>query len=146
MRVFLCPSTLYLWEQISYNVGMKDKELKIKVDDQFIEKVDYLQRINDFKNRSDTVRKVVEKEYRKETMIPLDEFVIKEEDNVIPVEGLGNVMPFNLSDNPIVAFTHRKQCDRCLWQNTTRCKVFGKGINGELGCSFKKRWEKEDGR
>ena len=66
MGVFLCPPVLYLWEQISYNVGMKDKELKIKVDDQFIEKVDYLQRINDYKNRSDTVRKVVEKEYRKE--------------------------------------------------------------------------------
>ena len=45
---------------------MKDKELKIKVDDDFIDKVDYLQRINDYKNRSDTVRKVVEKEYRKE--------------------------------------------------------------------------------
>ena len=45
---------------------MKDKELKIKVDENFIKKVDYLQKINDFKNRSDTVRKVVEKEYRKE--------------------------------------------------------------------------------
>ena len=45
---------------------MKDKELKVKVDDEFIEKVDYLQRINDYKNRSDTVRKVVEKEWRKE--------------------------------------------------------------------------------
>ena len=45
---------------------MKDKELKIKVDDEFIDKVDYLQRINDYKNRSDTVRKVVEKEWRKE--------------------------------------------------------------------------------
>ena len=53
---------------MSYNVGMKDKELKIKVDDQFIEKVDYLQRINDYKNRSDCVRKVVEKEYRKEQL------------------------------------------------------------------------------
>ena len=42
---------------------MKDKTLIVKVDDQFIEKVDYLQRINDYKNRSDTVRKVVEKEY-----------------------------------------------------------------------------------
>ena len=45
---------------------MKDKELKIKVDEQFIEKVDYLQHINDYKNRSDTVRKVIEKEYAKE--------------------------------------------------------------------------------
>lgn len=45
---------------------MKDKTLIVKVDDQFIEKVDYLQKINDFKNRSDTIRKTVEKEYRKE--------------------------------------------------------------------------------
>lgn len=117
---------------------MKDKELRIRMDKEFLEKVGYLQKINDFKNRSDTVRKVVEKEYRKENMIPLDEFVIKEEDKVIPVEGLGDVMPFN-SDNPIVAFTHREQCNRCLWQNTLRCKVFGKGMDGELGCSFKER-------
>lgn len=55
--------------QICYNVGMKnnkDKEIRLRVDEDFIEKVDYLQRINDYKNRSDTVRKVVEKEYRKE--------------------------------------------------------------------------------
>lgn len=45
---------------------MKDKELKIKVDDNFIGKVDYLQMINSYKNRSDTVRQVVEKEYFKE--------------------------------------------------------------------------------
>jgi len=45
---------------------MKDKVLIVKVDDEFTEKVDYLQRINDYKNRSDTVRKVVEKEWRKE--------------------------------------------------------------------------------
>lgn len=45
---------------------MKDKTLIIKVDEEFTKKVDYLQRINDYKNRSDTVRKVVEKEYRKE--------------------------------------------------------------------------------
>jgi hypothetical protein len=45
---------------------MKDKVLIVKVDDEFTEKVDYLKRINDYKNRSDTVRKVVEKEYRKE--------------------------------------------------------------------------------
>ena len=66
MGVFLCPFNLDLFPRLPYNVGMKDKELKIKVDDQFIEKVDYLQRINDYKNRSDCVRKVVEKEYRKE--------------------------------------------------------------------------------
>ncbi len=47
---------------------MKDKVLIVKVDDEFTRKVDYLQRINDYKNRSDTVRKVVEKEYIKEML------------------------------------------------------------------------------
>ena len=51
--------------QIMYNVGMKDLEIRIRMDKEFLEKVDYLQKINDFKNRSDTVRKVVEKEYAK---------------------------------------------------------------------------------
>lgn len=36
------------------------------VDEEFLEKVEYIQRINDYKNRSDTIRKTVEKEYRKE--------------------------------------------------------------------------------
>jgi len=66
MGVFLCHFNLVLFPCLPYNVAMKDKELKVKVDDEFIEKVDYLQRINDYKNRSDTVRKVVEKEYAKE--------------------------------------------------------------------------------
>ena len=48
---------------------MKDKEIKIRADEDFIEKVDYLQRINGHKNRSETIRKTVEKEYRKETII-----------------------------------------------------------------------------
>lgn len=47
---------------------MKDTEIRIRTDSEFIKKVDYLQRINSYKNRSDTVRKVVEKEYRKETV------------------------------------------------------------------------------
>ena len=68
MGVFLCPHTLYLWEQISYNVGMKEKEIKIRADEEFVEKVDYLQRINDYKNRSDTIRKTIEKEYNREHM------------------------------------------------------------------------------
>ena len=49
---------------------MKDKQLLVKVDDDFIEKVDYLQEILDYKNRSDTVRKTVEKEYRREKWKP----------------------------------------------------------------------------
>ena len=49
-----------------YNVGMKDKEIKIRADEGFVEKVDYLKRINGYQNRSETIRKTVEKEYRKE--------------------------------------------------------------------------------
>ena len=45
---------------------MKDKNLIIKVDDEFLEKVDYIEMINGYKNKSDTVRKTIEKEYRKE--------------------------------------------------------------------------------
>ena len=45
---------------------MKDKTLIIKVDDEFLEKVDYIEKINGYKNKSDTVRKTIEKEYRKE--------------------------------------------------------------------------------
>lgn len=48
---------------------MKDKNLIIKVDDEFLEKVDYIERINGYKNKSDTVRKTIEKEYNREHMI-----------------------------------------------------------------------------
>ena len=49
---------------------MKEERIEIRANEEFVEKVDYLQRINDYKNRSDTVRKVVEKEYNKETDFP----------------------------------------------------------------------------
>lgn len=66
MGVFLCPSDIDLFPRLPYNVGMKDKEIKIRADEGFVEKVDYLKRINGFQNRSETIRKTVEKEYRKE--------------------------------------------------------------------------------
>lgn len=44
----------------------KDKLLQIRVDDSFLSKLEYLQKINDFKTVSETVRKIVEKEFRKE--------------------------------------------------------------------------------
>lgn len=46
---------------------MKDKELRIRMDSDFESKVEYLKEINGYKNKSDTIRKTVEKEYRKET-------------------------------------------------------------------------------
>lgn len=45
---------------------MKDKQMIVLVDDEFLEKVEYIERINGYKNKSDTVRKTIEKEYRKE--------------------------------------------------------------------------------
>ena len=45
---------------------MKDKVLFVKVDDEFDKKVEYLRKINGYKNKSDCVRKTIEKEYRKE--------------------------------------------------------------------------------
>lgn len=46
---------------------MKDKLLQIRVDDEFLSKLEYLQRINAYKTIAETIRKIVEKEFRKET-------------------------------------------------------------------------------
>lgn len=51
---------------MSYNIYMKNKQMIVMVDDEFLKKVDYIERINGYKNKSDTVRKTIEKEYRKE--------------------------------------------------------------------------------
>lgn len=48
---------------------MKDKTLIVKVDEDFTKKVDYLKQINGYKNRSETIRKTVEKEWRKENTL-----------------------------------------------------------------------------
>ena len=110
MGVFLCPFALALFPRLPYNVAMKDKELKVKVDDEFIEKVDYLQRINDYKNRSDTVRKVVEKEYRRE---------------------------HEISNGFYTTYYPRgkEYCEDCRWLNTSECKVAGVGFGDEVRCT-----------
>lgn len=46
---------------------MKDKMLRIRVDSDFLSKLDYLKRIHGFRTVAETVRKIVEKEFRKET-------------------------------------------------------------------------------
>ena len=53
-----------------YNVGMKDKELRIRMDSDFEQKVEYLKEINGYKNKSDTIRRTVEKEFVRSTVIP----------------------------------------------------------------------------
>ena len=45
---------------------MKDRKLQIRVDEDFLSKLKYLQRINGFRTVAETVRKLLEKEYRKE--------------------------------------------------------------------------------
>lgn len=47
---------------------MKNKIMRLRVDDEFLSKVEYLRKINDYKSDSDTIRKTVEKEFRKETI------------------------------------------------------------------------------
>ena len=46
---------------------MKDKLLQIRVDSEFLSKVEYLMKINRFRTIAETIRKIIEKEYRKET-------------------------------------------------------------------------------
>ena len=45
---------------------MKYKTLQIRVDEDFLLKLKYLQRINGFRTVAETVRKLIEKEWRKE--------------------------------------------------------------------------------
>ena len=45
---------------------MRDKLLQIRVDEEFLFKLEYLRKINGFKSIAETVRKIVEKEFRKE--------------------------------------------------------------------------------
>lgn len=45
---------------------MKDKMLRIRVDDDILRKIEYLRKINGFRTIAETVRRIVEKEFRKE--------------------------------------------------------------------------------
>ena len=45
---------------------MKEKLLQIRVDEDFLSKLEYLRKVNGFKTIAETVRKIVEKEFRKE--------------------------------------------------------------------------------
>ena len=46
---------------------MKDKLLQIRCDSDFLSRLEYLRKINGFRTIAETVRKLIEKEYRKET-------------------------------------------------------------------------------
>ena len=44
----------------------KDKLIQIRTDEEFLSKIEYLKHINGFKSIAETIRKIIEKEYRKE--------------------------------------------------------------------------------
>lgn len=46
---------------------MKDKLLQIRVDESFLKMLEYLRKVNGYRTIAETVRRIVEKEYRKET-------------------------------------------------------------------------------
>lgn len=48
---------------------MKDKLLQIRVDAEFHSKLEYLQSIHGYRSIAETIRKIIEKEYRKESVI-----------------------------------------------------------------------------
>ena len=45
---------------------MKEKQLHLRVDEVFLAKLEYLKDINGFKSIAETIRKIIEKEYKKE--------------------------------------------------------------------------------
>ena len=45
---------------------MKDRKLQIRVDEVFLQKLEYLRKINGWRTIAETVRRIVEKEWRKE--------------------------------------------------------------------------------
>ena len=45
---------------------MKDRKLQIRVDEDFLSRLEYLRKINGFRTIAETVRKLIEKEFRKE--------------------------------------------------------------------------------
>ena len=51
---------------------MKDKLLQIRCDSDFLSRLEYLRKINGFRTIAETVRKLIEKEYRKETQDEID--------------------------------------------------------------------------
>ena len=46
---------------------MKNERIYVRVDEVFRKKLEYLMRLNGWKTLSETIRKIVEKEYRRET-------------------------------------------------------------------------------
>ena len=44
----------------------KTKLLQIRVDEAFLQKIEYLKKIHAFRSIAETIRKIIEKEYRKE--------------------------------------------------------------------------------
>ncbi len=48
---------------------MKDKRIQVRASEEFLDMLEYLQTINGYKSLSDTARKVIEKEYKRQTAL-----------------------------------------------------------------------------
>lgn len=59
---------LVLYVQMLYIVRMEKERIEIRADKDFIKKVDYLKEINNYRSRSDTIRKTIEKELARENL------------------------------------------------------------------------------
>lgn len=44
----------------------KDKVYQLRIDDEFLHKLEFLKQIHGFRTIAETIRKIIEKEYRKE--------------------------------------------------------------------------------
>jgi metal-responsive CopG/Arc/MetJ family transcriptional regulator len=45
---------------------MKEKQIHIRADEDFLQKLEFLMKINQYRSLSETIRRIIEKEYIKE--------------------------------------------------------------------------------
>lgn len=80
---------------------MKSKLLQVRVDSLSLDMLEYLKRINGYKSISDTIRKTIEKEYRKENEVKsiinnareeIEDIVCNKETNTDKAQGMLNAL------------------------------------------------------
>ena len=124
-----------------YNVYMKNKQMIVMVDEEFLEKVDYIEKINGYKNKSDAVRKTIEKEYRKEITDKMEKAIIK----AFEKRGCKMAVVGKEKDKVEIGIDklryprNETYCKACPYLNTLDCRIYGKGIGGEVGCTLDSR-------
>ena len=110
---------------------MRDKLLQIRADKDFCEKVDYLRRINGYNSNSETVRKIIEKEYRKETQNQ------EQAEAIDDIKGKGEMnIIIDIENNEVHLC---KSCVNCFPEcEAQEGIIFGDGIGCDNICSCNK--------